>query len=1128
MATTITITTTERLTKKRKNMDSLIRFSLRYRALVVLGALVVLVYGSYLAAQLPIDVLPDLDRTRVVLLTEAPGLAAEEVETLISQPLEIALLGAAGVEDVRSESAAGISIVYVEFGWGAETRASRQMVQERLTSVQSQLPPGVTPYMAPPSSILGQVIMGGLSFGRGPGGGELAVVEKNIVAERIGEKITYWFVHDRHRPETWERTTGPAQPPVFRNEVERQRELRTLADWVVRPRLRRVGGVAEVFMQGGERKQYQVTVDPLALVEYGVTLDQVEHALRENNLNASGGFAVQGDRERPVRVIGRLGPDPARVVKELQQVPVLAAEPRPILLSQVATIAIGDQPKRGDGGVNGQPGVVLVIAKQPGVDTRDLTDRVTQALREVEAALPVDIRIDPGLFQLKNFIDRGVYNVIEALIIGAVLVLIVLFLFLLNVRTTFITLTAIPLSLVMTAIVFRLVSWATGTPLGINVMTLGGIAVAMGELVDDAIVDVENIYRRLGENAARPDPQPTLHVVYEASREIRSAIVFGTAVVILVFLPLFALSGVEGRLFTPLGIAYIVSILASLGVSLTVTPVLSYYLLGRTRKTHHHDGWVLGTLKAMFTPIIRFSMKYAGTLTGFTWVLVAFSAVLLTRLGADFLPPFDEGSVQVNVTLPVGSSLAASNEACRIVDKSLETLRRTPENPRAPIVAYFRRTGRAELDEHAAPVSATEYILSINPDAEIPREEMLTKISQILQEQLPGVDLEAEQPLSHLISHMLSGVSAQVAIKIHGDDLNTLRSVATQIRSAIRDVPGLRPPVIEAVRQSPELHVRPRPEDLAQYGISREQVARFVQMALLGEPVSQVLEGQRRFDLVVRLEDPYRNDPEQLGQLRLPLPSGAGTVKLADLADIGEELGPNIVKREDARRRLVVRCNAHGRDLASVVADIQARVRQVSLPEGYFVEYGGQFESQQSATRLIIVLAAVAGLGMAVVLFLAFPSLALVMQILNALPAAFIGGVLALVLTGQSLTVAAMVGFISLGGIAVRNGILLMSHYLHLLRQEGEVFNEHLVLRGSLERLAPVLMTALTAGIGLIPLVWAGNEPGREVLYPVATVILGGLVTSTACEFFLRPGLFFRFGRTAAERLAQPTSSEEI
>ncbi|MCH9003327.1 MAG: efflux RND transporter permease subunit, partial [Planctomycetes bacterium] len=765
---------------------------------------------------------------------------------------------------------------------------------------------------------------------------------------------------------------------------------------VIRPRILKVTGVAEVFQMGADRKQYQILVDPTALLEYDVTLQDVKRALQESNINTSGGFAVTGETERPIRILGRLGPDSRVVLEDLRKVPVKVNPRRTILLGQVARVVEGPQLKRGDGSINGRPGVVFTIVKQPHVDTRALTDSIETAFQEVEASLPADIIINSELFRLKNFIDRGVFNVGEALVIGAVLVIIILFLFLLNFRTTFITLTAIPLSLVITTLVFRLIGYLSGTELSINVMTLGGIAVAMGELVDDAIVDVENIFRRLRENNALERPKPALEVVYEASKEIRSAIVFGTAVVILVFLPLFALSGVEGRLFTPLGVAYIVSILASLLVSLTVTPVLSYYLLPKSKATHRHqDGLLLRALKGAASPVIRFSMASPRVLLLATWVGVGFAAWQFAQLGRNFLPQFDEGSVQVNVTLPPGSSLDASNKIAEIIDVKFHEMQKSEQNPDGEILHFVRRTGRAERDEHAAPVNVSEYILSMNPESGRHREEIIKQLLSELSEEVPGVDIEVEQPLAHLISHMLSGVYAQIAIKIYGDDIDTLQQVAERVRATIQTVPGLTPPVIEPIRMTEELHIRLRPDDLAFYGVTRAYVAKILQTALQGEVVSQVLEGQRRFDLLIRLEEEYRTDYANLGRLRIDLPNGRGQIELSKLADIGEGKGPNAINRENARRRIVIRCNTQDRDLASAVAEIEQRIQsQVQLPAGYFIEYGGQFESQQRATRLILVLAGVSVIGMFLVLMILFPSVRIVLQILIALPTAFIGGVM--------------------------------------------------------------------------------------------------------------------------------------
>lgn len=1133
-------------------LNSIIRLSLTHRTLVLAACVVILAYGGYLTTTLPIDVFPDLDRPRVVILTQCPGMSSEEVETLVTYPIETAILGANGVEDVRSQSSQGMNVIYVEFSWQTEPRYARQIVSERLANVP--MPPDIRPIMTPQASIMGQILHVGIHRRKGPQGGLLAPLERaDLLAERTEREgrpvLTVWDPVVRNDPDQWQKVEvqaphwNPALPGrevsftwnkrsydvVFPTPLEEKMDLRTTADWLIRPRLLKLNGIAEVIVMGGDQKQYQVLVDPIKLQEYNVSLQDVEEAVKSNNLNASGGFILSGQTERPVRVIGRLGALTNNVLEELRQAPVKMNGDRAVLLENVAETVEGPAPKRGDASIDGHPGVVMTIVKQPHADTRKLTDDVMAALRDAETSLPADIVINTKLFKLKSFIDRGIYYVEEALVIGAVLVVIVLFLFLLNLRTTFITLTAIPLSLVITTLVFRVVGVITGTELSINVMTLGGIAVAIGELVDDAIVDVENIFRRLGENNISPDPKPAIVVVFEASREIRSAIVFGTAVVVLAFMPLFALSGVEGRLFVPLGVAYIVSILASLLVSLTVTPVLSYYLLPQAKATHtHQDGRLLRFLKWGAGYLIRFSMRHAALLLLLTWGLVGVSVWELSRLGADFLPKFDEGSVQINVTLPGGSSLKASNEASSLIDAQLVKMQKSKDNPRGPILHFFRRTGRAERDEHAQPVNVGEYILTMNPEADYDRDEFLETLLSDLKTNVPGVGIEAEQPLSHLISHMLSGVKAQVGIKLYGDDLDKLRELAGDVRAAITDIPGVTPPIIDPQERVDELHVVLKPDELAYFGLSREYVARFVETALKGEAVSQVLEGQRRFDLVIKLDEPYRSDPYNLGTLRLELPDGRGQIRLRELADFpASASGPNLVNRENVRRRQTIRCNVSGRDLASTVAEIEKQVRaEVELPTGYFVEFGGQFEAQRSATLLITILAAVSVAGIFIVLMMLYPSARITFQILNAIPTAFIGGVFALVITNQTLTVASMVGFVSLGGIAVRNGILLVTHYFHLMEEEGESFSPEMVLRGSLERLAPVLMTALTAGIALIPLVVGGNKPGLEILYPVATVILGGLVTSTFCEFFIHPGLFWKFSGKDADRLVRSETSD--
>ena len=1048
-------------------LNAVIRFALQQRLLVIALSIFLVAFGAWQTMRMPIDVFPDLNRPRVVIMTEAMGMAPEEVESLITFPIETTMNGANGVEAVRSSSGVGISVVYVEFAYGTDIYTDRQIVAERMQMVQDRLPKGIQPQLAPISSIMGQILMLGMWSDDG-----------NV-------------------------------PPM---------ELRTAADWVVRQRLLTIPGVSQVFTMGGERKQFQVLVDPAAMSRFGVTLEQVEQAVRRSNVNGTGGYLDrQGPSELLVRSLGRV-----TSIADLETLPVTIRDGRPILLSQVAQVHEGAQIKRGDSSAfvrrdsvdgkpnpdfSGGPAVVLTVNKQPGADTRRVTDDVLRAIEEIRPSLPAGVRIEPTYSQ-KSFIERAIKNVEEALRDGVILVVIILFLFLMNIRTTFITLTAIPLSLFMTAIVFAVFG------LSINTMTLGGIAVAMGELVDDAIVDVENIFRRLKENRLAGTKVNPLLVVFRASAEVRRSIVFSTMIVILVFLPLFALSGMEGKLFAPLGVAYIVSILSSLIVSLTVTPVLSYWLLGFSKsKEHEVDGFVLRGFKWLGERIIRFSLALPYLNLTATLMLVALAGLFLSRLERDFLPPFNEGTIQLNVVLPPGTSLAASNDISRTVEQSLREIK--------DVQRFVRRTGRAELDEHAEGVNMSEFLVELDPNSPRSREEQLNEIRSAM-ESIPGIVTAVEQPIAHLISHMLSGVKAQVGIKIYGDDLDLLRQKAEAVKAEMQTVPGVTDLLIEPQVIIPQLRIEMNRAALTQYGLSAEEVNNYVQTAMNGAVVSEVLDGMRTFDLVVRMKDEYREDIGGLKRLAIHLPEG-GTVPLGSIANIYESGGPNAVNRENVRRRVVIQCNVKDRGVVDVVRDIQIAIKPIvaSLPPGYYPTYEGQFQSQQSASQMIAILFAVALLGVFFVLYTLFRSINLALQVMAALPMAFIGSVAALVWTGQTVTIAAMVGFISLAGIASRNGVLLLQHYLHLVEFEGESFTKSMIVRAGLERLAPVLMTALTAGIALVPLVLAAGEPGKEILYPVATVILGGVVSSTMLDFFVHPALFWLFGMRSAQRVVQ-------
>ena len=1026
-------------------LNNIIQFALRNRLVIICGAIAVLVLGSFVAQTLPIDVLPNLTRPRVVIVTECEGLAPEEVEQRVTFPLETSIAGAADITAVRSSSDIGLSVVNVEFDWGTDVQSARQIVQERMSLVADQLPADVTPQMGPRSSLLGQIVLVGM-----------------------------WSENGETTP----------------------MDLRTLADWVVRQRLRKIEGVSQVITMGGDRKQYHVLADRHRLHHYEVDLAEVEAALRVSNQNVTGGFMARDGKEFLIRGLGRYAN-----ADQIRKTVIRDEGERPLLLEHVATVSEVAQTKRGDSSVNGQPAVVLTIQKQPNADTRTVTQSIRDALAELAPSLPEDVRLRPT-YEQREFIDHSVENVIEALRDGAILVVIVLFIFLFNFRTTFITLTAIPLSVLVTALVFR---WLG---LSINVMTLGGLAVALGELVDDAIVDVENIFRRLRQNAKDTNPQPVLKVIFNASVEVRNAIIISTVLVVIVFAPLFALSGIEGRLFTPLGIAYIVSICASTLVSLTVTPVLSYFLLPKAKATQaEKDGIVLRMMKRVASPIIRFSMKPAGLTTSLT-ILGAgciVGGLLAWTMGRDFLPPFDEGAAQVNLFAPPGTSLDVSRELSQMADRNLKKLVRTDQNPKAPLLWFTCRTGRAEQDEHVMGVNISEYVITLNPDSGLSRTELIEELHEAV-EHVPGVETEVEQPIAHLISHMLSGVTAQIAIKLFGDDLEVLRKQADTIKESIEDINGIAPPIVEQQQPTPQFRVELNHSMLAHYGVSAHFVNHFIETAIHGQHVSQMVDGQRTFDILLRLEESQRRDLDNLHRLPLELPNGK-TIPLGAVAKLYEAAGPNTINREDGRRRIVVRVNTLGRDVGSVVGDIKSRLADMELPEGYFVTYAGQFEAQQQANSRILWLSGVALIATIVVLYQTYNSFNVVFQLLVAVPAAFVGGIFALYFTGQTFSVAAMVGFISLGGIAARNGLLLISTYLEQLK-DGEL-TEQIILKGSLDRLAPVLMTALTTGLGLVPLVIGGHQPGKEILFPVATVILGGLISATVAEFLIRPGLFW-------------------
>ncbi len=1030
-------------------LNAIIKWSLQNRLIVVAFAALLLVWGTYVALNLPVDVLPDLNKPTITILTEAGGLAPEEVETLVSFPIETAMNGVPGVSRVRSQSGIGLSVIYVEFDWGTDVYRNRQLVTEKLQQAGESLPPGVAPTLAPISSIMGEIML-------------------VSVQSKLGK-------------------TNPL-------------DVRTLADWTIRPRLLTIAGVAQVINIGGGVKQYQVLVTPEKLKQFGVTVEQVTAALEKSNSNSTGGFVDAQSQEYLVRNLGRF-----YSVDELKNTVVAYRNNTAVKVGDVANVEFGARIKRGDAGSNGKPAVIMSIQKQPGASTLKLTQKVDDALKELQASLPEDVEINANLFRQANFIDSSISNVEEALRDGGILVVIVLFLFLLNFRTTFITLTAIPLSFVVTFLIFK------AFDISINTMTLGGMAVAIGELVDDAIVDIENIFRRLRENRKAETPRPALEVIYHASLEIRSSIVFATIIVALVFIPLFALSGVEGRLLAPLGLAYITALIASLFVSLTVTPVLASYLLPNMKAMHEEkDGFLVRFLKKWDEKLLHRTIHHPWLVIGGASLLFLIAISTLPFVGTSFLPEFNEGTLTINVQAQPGTSLTESNRIGQIAEKLLLEV---PE-----VISTGRRTGRAELDEHAEGVHYTEIDVDLKKDGAREREEILNDIREKLSV-IPGVTTNVGQPISHRIDHLQSGVRAQIAVKLFGDDLSILRSKAEEIRNVMSGVEGATDVSIEKQVLIPQIRFNVDRERAAQYGLNAGEITETLETALNGKKVSEAVEGQRRFDVVIRFADEARNNIDALKNITVDTPQGT-QIPVSAVATIENLPGPNQVLRENTKRRIVVQSNVAGRDLGSVVGDMRERIAaQVKLPEGYFVEYGGQFEAQQAATKTLSILTAFSLVAIFFILLKALGDWHSALQVMINIPLALIGAIAALLLTGGVFSIATLVGFISLVGITSRNGIMMISHYLHLIREEGEDFNEQMVIRGSLERLVPVLMTALTAGLSLVPLAIAAGEPGKEILHPLAVVVLGGILTSTLLDQIVTPAVFFKFGKHAAAKI---------
>jgi CzcA family heavy metal efflux pump len=1036
-------------------IDALIGWSLRNRFLVLVTALGILLWGAYEAARMPIDVFPDLTAPTVTVIAEAHGMAPQEVERLIVFPIETALNGAPRVRRVRSSTGVGIGIVWVEFEWGADIYRARQIVAEKLQLAQGALPPELEPpVLAPVSSIMGEIMFLALSS-------------------------------DRHSP----------------------MELKTAADWVIRRRLLAVPGVSQVIPTGGDTKQFQVVLDPERMSSLGVGIHDVVRVVGETNRNASAGFYQEGGRQYLIQAEGRV-----RSLDDVAETVVALRSGRPVLVRDVAEVRIGAAMRRGTGSYNATPAVILGIQKQPSVNTLELTARLDRVLDDIALGLPEGMKVHRHVFRQADFIEVAVANVREALRDGAFLVVLIIGVFLVSLRATLITVVTIPMALVTAVLGMK---WMGAT---INTMTLGGMAIAVGALVDDAIVDVENVVRRLRLNAALPEGEREEidTVVLEASKEVRGSIVFSTVIIVLVFLPLFFLSGVEGRLLYPLGFAYVVALTASTVVALMVTPALCAVLLRHIGESGlDDDSGLVRLLKWGYRPFLVRLMPWWKTIAAASFGAFAYAGWTLVTAGTAFLPEFHEGALTVSaVTLP-GTSLAQSDRLARVVE---EILLDHPE-----VRSTSRRTGRAELDEHAQDVNASEIDVNLRPGAR-PKAEFLAALRQDL-ELLPGTNVTLGQPISHRIDHMLSGTRANIAVKIFGPDLHELRRLARNVEAAMEGVRGVVDLSTEQQAEIPFLRVRLRRPAIARYGMTVGEVAEAIETAFYGHEVSRVLEGSAAFDLVVKMEEVRLDSIEEIRETLLATPQGS-RVPLEVLADVSKDVGPNTISRENVQRKIVVMCNVAERALGDVVHDIQRRVReQVTMPQGYHVEYGGQFESAEEASRTLTLLGIAVVVGILVLLYVAIGSAADALLVMVNLPLALIGGVAGIFLHDGVLSVASMIGFITLFGIATRNGLMMVTHIQHLVDVEGERDIFRAVERGALERLAPILMTALGSALALVPLAMSGGKPGSEIQTPMAIVILCGLVSSTFLNMVVVPALYLRFG-SARARCGPRTGAE--
>ena len=1018
-------------------LNKIIQYSLHNRLVVMIASIALLLWGSYTAHKMEVDVFPDLNAPTVVVMTEAQGMAPEEVERMVTFPIETAVNGATDVKSVRSSSTTGFSVVWVQFDWGTNIYTARQIVSEKLSTLGDVLPGNVgQPTLGPQSSILGEMMIFGLTA-----------------------------------------------------DSTSLQDLRTIADWTIRPRLLSTGGVAQVAVIGGDIKEYQILLDPARMKHYGISMDEVLAVVDNMNQNSTGGILYEYGNEYIVQ--GLLATND---VEEIGKGVIKTVNNIPVFLSDIATVQIGPkEPKLGLASERAKPAVLVTITKQPNTNTLELTDKLDQAIVDLQKTLPSDVKISSDIFRQSRFIESSISNIQEALFEGAIFVVVVLFFFLMNVRTTIISLVALPLSLLVAILTLH------GLGLTINTMSLGGLAIAIGSLVDDAIVDVENVYKRLRENQLKPAEErlSTLKVVFEASREVRMPILNSTLIIVACFLPLFFLSGMEGRMLIPLGIAFIVALFASTVVALTLTPVLCSYMLTTKRalKKNEKEPFVSRTLKVGYKKALERALHHKKVVIGTCAALLVFSIIIMTGLGRSFLPPFNEGSLTINISTMPGISLEESDNMGRMAEKILLDI---PE-----IQTVARKTGRAELDEHALGVNVSEMEAPFELDKRS-RDEFLADVRHRLGE-LKGVNIEIGQPISHRIDAMLSGTKANIAIKLFGNDLNKLYNIGGQIKEAIQGIDGIADLTLEQQIERPQLQIKPKRDMLAKYGIPLPEFSEFINVALSGKVVSQVYEGGKVFDLTVKVHDDDKANMEQIGNLMID--ANGQKIPLHYVAEILPLVGPNTISRENVQRKIVVSANVAGRDLNGVVKDIQKTVgEQITLPEGYHVEYGGQFESEQAASRTLFLTSVISILLIFLLLFNEFHSMPLSGIIMLNLPLAIIGGILSIWFTSGIISIPAIIGFISLFGIATRNGILLVSHYNHL-RSEGMSLHDS-VIHGSLDRLNPILMTALTSALALIPLAVGGDLPGNEIQSPMAQVILGGLLSSTLLNGFVVPIMY--------------------